>query len=224
VRDAIGALPAINAGEVSPGDPIHRTAGHRPETLATIRAVPRDGGNRPVDVGPDSLRRIRERQGRGGYDDVYGRLRWDRPSITITAYSRNPASGRYVHPVQDRGLSIREAALLQGFPRSYQFTGTLDEAFRQIGNAVPPTFAACLAGHVLNELAKPLAEGAPEATGIQAPVGPSFARLIAGLKAGHLSLTPSGVENVDGGRSRRLDRPGKVRTAGQVAWSTPLGG
>lgn len=224
VRDAIGTLPSIQAGEASQTDPTHRTAAHRPETIATIQAVAHDGGNRPADVGPDSLRRIRERQGRGGYDDVYGRLRWDRPSITITAYSRNPASGRYVHPVQDRGLSIREAALLQGFPRTYEFAGSLDEAFRQIGNAVPPAFAACLAGHVLNELAKPPVAGAPEATGIRAPVGSSFARLIAGLKSGHLSLTASGVENVDGGPSQRSRRAGLVGTARRVPGPVPAGG
>ena len=75
------------------------------------------------------------------YEDVYGRLHWDRPAITITASARNPASGRFVHPEQDRGLSIREAALLQGFPGDYWFSGSLDERFRQIGVAVPPAFA-----------------------------------------------------------------------------------
>lgn len=109
---------------------------------------------------------------------------WDRPAITITAYARNPASGRYVHPEQHRGLSVREAALLQSFPDDYQFAGSLDERFRQIGNAVPPAFAAHLASHVLRELhsEEPL-ESFDE--GITKPVGPSFSRLIPALKAGH---------------------------------------
>ena len=144
----ISHLPAVDAGERCASDSMHFTAKHQESTVDTIRAVPRDGGNRPDGVGPACLTRVREKQGRGGYDDVYGRLSWDKPAITITAYSRNPASGRFVHPFQDRGLSIREAALLQGFPPDYQFKGSLDDAFRQIGNAVPPAFAACLGMHV----------------------------------------------------------------------------
>jgi DNA (cytosine-5)-methyltransferase 1 len=184
VRDAIGRLPPVKAGERHSKDAMHFTAGHKESTIETIRAVPPDGGSRPDHVGPECLRRAKERNGRAVYEDVYGRLFWDRPAITITAYARNPASGRYVHPEQHRGLSIREAALLQSFPDDYEFLGSLDESFRQIGNAVPPAFAAYLAAHVLRELSsdEKLADFDP---GITAPVGPSFSRLIASLKAGH---------------------------------------
>jgi DNA (cytosine-5)-methyltransferase 1 len=186
VRQAIGRLPSIIAGERDPTDPMHYTAGHRESTLEVIRAVPRDGGNRPPGVGPPCLERARVRQGRGAYDDVYGRLRWDSPAITVTAYSRNPASGRFVHPVQDRGLSVREAALLQSFPRDYWFEGTLDERFRQIGNAVPPAFAGFVAVSTLAELltTNPSEEFTP---GVARPVGRSFSRLIPALKAGTVS-------------------------------------
>lgn len=184
VRDAIGRLPPVKAGERHPKDAMHFTAGHRESTLKTIKAVPANGGNRPDDAGPDCLRRAKERNGRAVYEDVYGRLFWDRPAITITAYARNPASGRYVHPEQHRGLSVREAALLQSFPSDYEFTGSFDERFRQIGNAVPPAFAAHLAAHVVRELASN--EAVVEFDrGITAPVGPSFSRLIPSLKAGH---------------------------------------
>lgn len=184
VRDAIGRLPAVAAGERHPKDAMHYTAGHRESTIETIKAVPANGGSRPDDVGPDCLRRAKERSGRAVYEDVYGRLFWDRPAITITAYARNPASGRYVHPEQHRGLSVREAALLQSFPSDYEFTGSLDERFRQIGNAVPPAFAAHLAAHVLRELSSDEPVGEFD-RGITAPVGPSFSRLIPSLKAGH---------------------------------------
>lgn len=188
VREAIGHLPPVGAGERSSTDPMHYTAGHRASTIETIMAVPLDGGNRPDDVGPECLRRAKERQGKAAYEDVYGRLHWDRPAITITAYARNPASGRYVHPEQHRGLSVREAALLQSFPEDYDFTGSLDERFRQIGNAVPPAFAAFLAAHVINELST---EIPPEQfdPGIMVPIGPSFSRLIPSLKAGHRRLS-----------------------------------
>lgn len=186
VRSAIGKLPRVTAGARLESDPMHYSAGHKESTLRTIRAVPPNGGSRPKDVGPDCLRRAHERQGRGAYDDVYGRLHWDRPSITITAYARNPASGRYVHPDQDRGLTVREAALLQGFPRSYWFAGSFDDGFRQIGNAVPPPFAAAVGAHVLGELASDPPQEME--AGITSPIGPSFSRLIPALKAGHRSL------------------------------------
>lgn len=184
VRDAIGKLPPVRAGERSLKDPLHYSAGHKESTLEVIRAVPRNGGSRPPHMGPQCLTRIHDRQGRSGYDDVYGRLRWDKPAITITAYARNPASGRFVHPEQDRGLSIREAALLQGFPSSYWFSGTLDERFRQIGNAVPPIFAAYLALYLLGELFGPKISPQHFNRGILNPVGTSFSRLIPALKNG----------------------------------------
>lgn len=186
VRSAIAGLPEIDPGERDPGDPMHYTARHRDSTIAVLRAVPKDGGSRPADVGPACLTRIAERQGKPGYEDVYGRLAWDRPAVTITNYARNPASGRFGHPEQDRGLSVREAALLQAFPRVYSFVGSLDPSFRQIGNAVPPAFAASLACAVLGEL---LDDAPPQQdAGISAPVGPSFSRLIPSLKAGSRRL------------------------------------
>lgn len=186
VRDAIGGLSPVAAGDRDPHDPMHYSAGHRQSTIDVIKAVPRDGGDRPEHIGPECLRRAKEKSGRAVYEDVYGRLYWDRPAITVTAYARNPASGRYTHPEQDRGLTVREAALLQGFPRDYWFEGSLDERFRQIGNAVPPIFGAVVAMHVLGELTSP-ARGTPTfEPGFRAAVGPSFSRLIPALKAGHL--------------------------------------
>jgi DNA (cytosine-5)-methyltransferase 1 len=184
VRQAIGGLPKILPGERCPTDSMHFTAGHSPSTVATIAKVPKDGGRRPPGVGPECLRRIERKQGRSGYDDVYGRLYWDRPAITITAYARNPASGRYAHPEQNRGLSVREAALLQGFPPEFHFEGTLDEKFRQIGNAVPPAFAGFVASYLLGELAGPSLTSRTAPAGITTPVGPSFSRLIPAIKAG----------------------------------------
>ena len=135
-------------------------------------------------VGPECLRRAAERNGRAVYEDVYGRLNWDKPAITITAYARNPASGRFIHPEQDRGLTVREAALLQGFPRKYWFAGSLDDKFRQIGNAVPPTFSAYIASFILDALLSRKRTG-QFSPGIVRAVGPSFSRLIPALKAGY---------------------------------------
>ena len=189
VREAIGGLPPVAAGEKRSDDPMHYSAGHQDSTLRTIRAVPLNGGNRPADVGPECLRRGAQRQGKAMYEDVYGRLHWDKPAITITAYARNPASGRFVHPEQHRGLSVREAALLQGFPASYWFAGSLDERFRQIGNAVPPMFSCYLAAYILGELLGRPIDGQTPA-GIDRPIGRSFSRMIPGLKSSATHAQP----------------------------------
>lgn len=179
VRDAIGKLPAVDPGQAHPADPMHRSAGHRASTIETIRAVPKNGGSRPVGVGPKCLDRVR------GFYDVYGRLAWDRPAITITHYARNPASGRYVHPEQDRGLTMREASLLQGFPRGFEFSGTFDSVFKQIGEAVPPLFSAGVAAACVTELLSPSPspnESALAVTPVMEPVSSSYSSVIAGLK------------------------------------------
>ncbi|WP_192797248.1 DNA cytosine methyltransferase [Bacillus cereus] len=180
VRDAIGYLPSIEPGTADENDPFHVTARHQKSTIETIASVPKNGGNRPSGVGPKCLDKVK------GFSDVYGRLYWDRPSITITNYARNPASGRFSHPEQDRGLSVREAALLQGFPSNFIFEGTFDEKFRQIGNAVPPRFSAYLAAHILGEM---IADEPTEMEYLEDlkydvtnPVSNSFSSVIAGLK------------------------------------------
>lgn len=182
VRDAISALPPVSAGQKHPADAMHFSAGHKQSTIDTIRAVPKNGGNRPSDVGPACLQRAKLRTGKAMYEDVYGRLAWDKPAITITASARNPASGRFVHPEQDRGLTVREAGLLQGFPVDYEIVGGLDERFRQIGNAVPPVFSAYLAMHIVGELLGEPIQHEKFDKGIVAPVGASFSRMIPGLK------------------------------------------
>lgn len=79
---------------------------------------------------------------------------------------------------------MREAALLQGFPRQYWFAGSFDDKFRQIGNAVPPSFSAYIASFILDSLLNRRQSG-QFSPGISRSVGPSFSRLIAALKAGY---------------------------------------
>lgn len=147
VRDAIGNLPPLKAGGRDPIDPMHMTSRHRKETVEILKQVPKDGGSRPHGVGPKCLDKVE------GFYDVYGRLAWDKTAVTITARCRTPSCGRFVHPEQNRGLSVREAGLLQGFPKDFYFEGPFDDKFKQIGNAVSPIFSTRLAGHVLTMLA-----------------------------------------------------------------------
>jgi DNA (cytosine-5)-methyltransferase 1 len=149
VKDAIGDLPKVNAGEIFKGDSYHRSASHKKTTIDTISKVPKNGGSRPKGVGPKCLDKV------NGFYDVYGRLSWEKPSITITQYSRNPASGRFSHPVQNRGLTIREAARIQSFPDGFEFEGSLDECFKQIGEAVPPLLSLAIATQIALEFTSP---------------------------------------------------------------------
>lgn len=179
VEEWIGHLPAVDSGQVDPFDPMHEASKHRPSTLEIIRQVPPDGGSRPADVGPACLRRARDAY--GGYTDVYGRLAWSETAATITARCRTPSCGRFLHPEQDRGLTAREAGLLQTFPGSWFFTGPFDDRFKQIGNAVPPLAMQAIAQHV--------AAGFPvleDEVGLfevaDKPVGASFSVLIPGIR------------------------------------------
>ena len=77
-----------------------------------------------------------------------GRLWWDRPSVTIRTEFFKPEKGRYLHPVQHRPITHREAARIQSFPDSFGFAGSKIEVARQIGNAVPPLMAKAIAKQV----------------------------------------------------------------------------
>ena len=143
VRQAIVHLPILSPqGGADAIDLMHRTSNHKPQTIEIIKRVPQNGGSRPKGVGPSCLDKV------DGFYDVYGRLSWDKPAITITARCRTPSCGRFAHPEQNRGLSIREAALLQGFPVEFYFEGPFDDCYKQIGNAVPPLFSLALAKHL----------------------------------------------------------------------------
>ena len=82
---------------------------------------------------------------KSGGTDLFGRLWWDKPSVTIRTEFFKPEKGRYLHPEQHRPITHREAARLQSFPDSFQFMGSKIEIAKQIGNAVPPLLAEKIA-------------------------------------------------------------------------------
>lgn len=137
VRDAIGFLPAAGKS----GDPLHDMMERRSAKVAAmIKLIPKDGGSR------FSLPKKYElpcHRACAGFRDVYGRMAWDEVSPTITSGCTNPSKGRFIHPEQDRAITPREAALLQGFPARYYFSdkGGKGGLARLIGNAFPPEFA-----------------------------------------------------------------------------------
>jgi DNA (cytosine-5)-methyltransferase 1 len=181
VKDSIGGLPPLNAGEADSADPMHITSKHRPATVELIKQIPLDGGSRkslPPGVGPSCW------DGVDGFRDVYGRLWWDRPAVAITSRCRTPSCGRFIHPEQHRGLTVREAALLQGFPPDMYFEGPFDDKFKQIGNAVSPIFAEAVARHLAEEWFADHGDAArlaPDAE-LKLPLTKSFSSSIASLK------------------------------------------
>lgn len=144
VRDVIGDLPGqaigTDFGEHSPLD-LHFGRNPTPKSLLRYKAVP-PGGNR-FDLqknAPEITPACWIRKKSGG-TDLFGRLWWDRPSVTIRTEFFKPEKGRYLHPVEDRPITHREAARIMGFPDDFRFCGSKVEVARQIGNAVPPVFA-----------------------------------------------------------------------------------
>lgn len=114
-----------------------------------IEAVPPGGNwrNLPPDFPSARIRQIRASAaaGEGSRSTYYGRLRWDKPSYTISTYITRPGNGCFIHPQEPRLLTVREAARLQTFPDAWRFRGTLRQRATQIGNAVPPFLAYQLA-------------------------------------------------------------------------------
>lgn len=141
VFEAIGLLPAIAAGaEHFSGDVLHQSASLSPLNLSRIRSSKPGGSWKDW---PSKLVSACHKKQKGStFSSVYGRMRWDTPSPTITTQFYSFGSGRFGHPEQDRALSLREGAILQGFPEDYKFLPegkniSRKVVGRMIGNAVP---------------------------------------------------------------------------------------
>ncbi|HBI1381574.1 TPA: DNA cytosine methyltransferase, partial [Acinetobacter baumannii] len=135
VRDFIGEFPAIKAGEIHPDDLWHRSPTLNERNLVRIQNTPEGGDRRHW---PNHL--INEcHKAHSGHMDVYGRMSWDKPAPTLTTRCYSYSNGRFGHPDtnQHRAISVREASRLQTFPQDFIFKGSVVEASRQIGNAVP---------------------------------------------------------------------------------------
>lgn len=136
---------------LDPGPYWHVSRSMSKELAERLRATPSSGGSRE-DL-PPAYEPLDCHEGFNGFHDVYGRLAWDMPSVTITGGCTNLSKGRFGHPNLLRALTPREAAILQGFPKDYKFVASgMESVCQQIGNAVPPLFARKVARHVLKQL------------------------------------------------------------------------
>lgn len=137
----IAKYPAIAAGEES-----FLYANHMARPLSRhhhriVKAVPPDGGSRSDVLDTSILLNCHQRNPRA-HKDVFGRMAWHQPSPTLTCRCTDVYCGRFIHPEQHRGISLREAAALQTFADEYEFFGdSFLEKSRQIGNAVPVRLA-----------------------------------------------------------------------------------
>ncbi|RZM84936.1 DNA (cytosine-5-)-methyltransferase [Pseudoalteromonas rubra] len=149
VSDVLGesnGFPKVEAGNIDKSSFKHSVANVTPVTLRRLKKVSKDGGDRlgfaddpdlqlPCFIGKDN-----------SFKDTFGRLWWDKPSPTITTKFYSVSNGRFVHPDENRALSLREGATLQSFPKSFEFHGSSMETIaRQIGNAVPPEYSRRIA-------------------------------------------------------------------------------
>ena len=154
VRDAIGDLPSPpENGTCHPRIPNHyREARLAAINVERIRHVPQGGGRDDLPLNLQLACHVNNPTHR--HKDVYGRLAWDEPSVTLTARFDSFTRGRFAHPLEHRSLTIREGARIQTFPDTFIFEGNREDGARQVGNAVPPLLARCLGEAVIHAAAK----------------------------------------------------------------------
>ncbi|WP_136603221.1 DNA cytosine methyltransferase [Salinigranum halophilum] len=155
VDDAIGDLPPIEAGGVDNNDTLHRAQSLVDRNVERIRQS-KPGGTWH-DWDPEVRLDCHRKESGRSYESVYGRMEWDAPAPTMTTQFYNYGSGRFGHPEQDRALSLREGAMLQTFPRDYEFVADGDDVEfkkigRFIGNAVPVKLGEAVGVSIKNHL------------------------------------------------------------------------
>lgn len=139
VGEAIGDLVNCDASSVAN----HIPRIHQGKLLNLINLIPEGGGLEDVDV---------KYHPKSHYSQAYGRLHRKGLARTITTWFQNAGSGRFIHPIEPRTITIREAARLQGFSDKFEFYGTLEDQMRLVGNAVPPLLAQSIGDRIWQDL------------------------------------------------------------------------
>jgi DNA (cytosine-5)-methyltransferase 1 len=151
VERAIGDLASLSSGERSTSDPLHFARTHLPIAQQRMKHIPKDGGSR-FSLPPEL--ELPCHKGHPGHPDVYGRMKWKDVAPTLTTGCTDITRGRFMHPQDNRAITLREAARLQTFPDFYSFCGSSSDIARQIGNAVPINLARAVGSVALASLAK----------------------------------------------------------------------
>jgi len=152
VQQAIGdydKFPKIDAGYIDKSSYLHTVSKLSELNLERVKKTPKNGGSRKSWENDETLQLECYKNHEGHYD-VYGRMYWNKPAPTITTRFIYTSTGRYSHPEQDRGISLREGATLQSFPLNYNFYSSNKGAIAtMIGNAVPPKLAKAIGATIL---------------------------------------------------------------------------
>lgn len=157
VKDAIGHLPKIKDGVSHERDQLHRARELSPINKKRIQITPEGGGWKDW---PEELQLDCHKKSTGkSFGSVYGRMKWNDVSPTLTTHCTGLGNGRFGHPEQDRAISLREAAILQSFPEDYDFIDpklpmSTPSIGRQIGNAVPVKLGEVIAITIKNHIKK----------------------------------------------------------------------
>jgi len=155
VRDAIGKLESLKSGESSKKDFIHKASKLSDKNLKRLKQSVQGGSWRDWD---ESLKlECHKKESGKTYGSVYGRMKWDEPSPTMTTFCTGIGNGRFGHPEQDRAISLREAGILQSFPMDYKFAPNREslkftQVSKQIGNAVPPRLGEVIGLSIIKHL------------------------------------------------------------------------
>ena len=155
VKDVIGDLPPLEAGETSDTDPLHRAKSLSPLNMQRIMHTPYGGSWKDW---PDELMlECHKSENGSSFGSVYGRMRWEKPAPTMTTQCTGLGNGRFGHPEQNRAITAREAALIQTFPQEYKFFAdeehvSIVKASRYIGNAVPPQLGFVIAQSIIRHI------------------------------------------------------------------------
>lgn len=154
VRDTIFKLQKIDAGETSKSDPLHRASRMSEINLKRIKYSKPGGTWNDWDF--KMLANCHKKDSGKTFHAVYGRMEWDKPAPTITTQCTGFGNGRFGHPEQNRAISLREAALLQTFPKNYSFGIEIGTPFvsvrRMIGNAVPVLLGGVIGKSIIKHL------------------------------------------------------------------------
>ena len=155
VRDVIGNLPPVAAGQSDPKDAMHRARALSEINLQRIKAT-KEGGSWK-DWPEQLLLECHKKESGATYSSVYGRMKWDEPAPTMTTHCTGLGNGRFGHPEQDRAITLREAAAFQTFPKKFRFFRNKKDfnpsvVCRQIGNAVPPRLGEIIGQSIVKHL------------------------------------------------------------------------
>lgn len=162
VRDVIGNLPPIDAGENNVNDRLHITSRLSDTNIQRIQhSIP---GGSWRDWPEELLLQCHKKERGQTYTSVYGRMSWDDVAPTITTQFTGYGTGRFGHPEQDRALTLREGAIIQTFPRDYAFLRpneklVIKDVSRQIGNAVPPRLGEIIGFSIIQHYQKDRKKG-----------------------------------------------------------------